>query len=173
MRTRILEGDELSNLAGVVGGPFYGRFDVIASLGNSQVVVLESDDGSTILAYWPIWVAVHLEPLWLDESVRKNPAAGKQLVEAMRQQLQANRITTAFAIIGFDDVMTHVPLAARLGFKRMAGDLFFVALEDAHDGSSSSTGDQSRGAVLHEPGREQAHQHGTKRRDDGPPDFGE
>lgn len=173
MRTRILEGDDLRILVDVPGNPFEGRPDVVRRLGNAQVVAVEADDGR-IVACWPIWVAVHLEPLWIAETQRGNPAVARSLVEGMRAQLQAEGITTAFAVIGYADVVTHAPMAGRLGFQRMPGDLFFLTLEEPEEsnGSSSSTGDQSGRPVLHEPGEQPAQPGRALRGDDGPPRLG-
>jgi hypothetical protein len=172
MRTRILEGEDLWRLADAPG-PFQGRRDVIAALGNAQVVAVEDAQG-TLLGYWPIWLAVHLEPLWVQPEARKNPAVIKALVMGMRAQLQAERITTAYATIAHEDLPTNLPMAARMGFERVPGDLFFVKLEagaEASDGSSSDSGDLDGRPVLHEPGQEQENRGGAGQRDSGPPDL--
>jgi hypothetical protein len=174
VRTRILEGDDLWLLADVPG-PFEGQRDVIAQLGNAQVVAVEDPTTGQILGYWPIWVAVHLEPLWVQPAARRNPAVIKALVMGMRAQLAAERITTAFATIAHVDLTANLPMAARMGFERVPGDLFFVKLADVAeagtDGSSSDPGNLPGRPVLHEPGEKQEDRRGARRLDEGPPDL--
>jgi len=176
MRVEVLEGEALGELVSTQG-PFHGQQAVVDQLGNAQVVVVRADNGA-IVAHWPIWVAIHLEPLWIDPEARKNPAVVRALVSAMQWQLVKERITTAFAVIGHADLVENLPLAARIGFERVPGDLFFVrsvvpAAEGAEDGavngSGSNPGNLPRRAVLHEPGAEQAEPADASERDDGPP----
>lgn len=173
MRTRILEKADLHVLA-TIPGPFFGHPDVLAQLGDGQVIAVE-DDSNSIVAYWPIWVAVHLEPLWVSPEARKNPAVIKALITTMQEQLKLHRITTAFAVIGHADLVQNLPLAARIGFERVPGDLFFVKAEEEEattHGSSSGPSDLTGRPVLHEPGREQEDRRGDGQLADGPPGLG-
>jgi len=80
-------------------------------------------DGS-IVAYWPIFYALHLEPLWIVEDQRARRPVVKGLLDLMRESLALIGKPVAFAVIDPDTPI--LALAERLGFDRVPGDLYYV-----------------------------------------------
>lgn len=90
------------------------------------VCVLDRDaDDARLLGYWPIWTAIHLDGLWVDTSA-EGPAAGalRSLLQGLFATLDHNGVGTAFAILA-EGTLSHEQ-AARLGFQRAPGDLYFL-----------------------------------------------
>jgi len=77
-----------------------------------------------IVAYWPIFYALHLEPLWIAEDHRRQAAVTHGLLDLMRQALLNIGKPVAFAVIDPDTPV--LALAERLGFDRVPGDLYYV-----------------------------------------------
>lgn len=85
------------------------------------------DDDDNIKAYWYIFDAIHVEPLWISEEYRKKPMLAKELLSLVRTMLAEANATVAFGIIKTEDFITHVPMAQRLGFKAVPGNLFYIS----------------------------------------------
>ena len=96
----------------------------LSALDLEALPVVEVD--GQIVAYWPAFFALHLEPLWVAEPYRLNPAVTRGLLEAMTQTLQTIGKPVAFAVI--DSATEVAPLAERLGFARVPGDLYYVQM---------------------------------------------
>lgn len=120
-KIRVLDPSEHERLIGL--GPFK---DLGPDPANSVVVVAEDDHGR-VLGYWCAFNAVHLEPLWVAESERGN-GVGMALWEGVREVLKEHGVLSAFAMVGDEDVMTHLPLAGKLGFQRVPASILFVNL---------------------------------------------
>lgn len=90
------------------------------------VCVLDTPhENARLLAYWPIWIATHLDGLWVDTS-EEGPAAGalRSLLEGVFATLDHNGVGTAFALLS-EGTLSHQQ-ASRLGFERAPGDLYFL-----------------------------------------------
>lgn len=126
MKTRLLEPSEHGRLAGI--GPFEKCGPDPAS---SMVIVAEDEDGE-ILGYWCAFNAVHLEPLWVVDGERNN-GVGMALWHGLREVLEEQGVANAFAMVGDEDTMTHLPLANKLGFKKLPVSTLFIQLSDKAD----------------------------------------
>lgn len=104
------------------GGPL-AEVD-LSRLEAEQLPVVEVD--GRIVAYWPCFYALHLEPLWIAEDHRQHPAVVRHLLEAMQEALQIIGESVSFAII--DPSTDTLALAERLQFARVPGDLYYVML---------------------------------------------
>ncbi|MHC4735938.1 MAG: GNAT family N-acetyltransferase [Planctomycetota bacterium] len=128
MKFRILEAEEHDKIAGL--GPFEGLPNGPNPEG-SRIVVAEEDE--KIVGFWCAFDAVHLEPLWIDPKVRGNGLVGKGLWNLLLAFLQDREVANAFAMIAHEDVITHLPMAARLGFKPLPTTVLFVDLTKAKE----------------------------------------
>ena len=120
--TRILGRNEIERVR-EAGGPLAEVPD-LSRLTEATIVVVE--DAGRIVAYWPIFYALHLEPLWITEDHRKSPSVVKGLLEAVGVVVEASEEPVSFAIIDPDLAESSLPLAERLGFARVPGDLYYV-----------------------------------------------
>lgn len=118
VRIRELEAHEFGILS-TLPGPL--QHATIAP-GMARVLVVERD--GEIAGYWMVYDAPHAEPLWLREDVRGRYDVVKPLLEAMVALLQECGVTFTFAIIGDQDLAMNVPLAERIGFTKIPGQLY-------------------------------------------------
>lgn len=79
-----------------------------------------------IVAYWPMFYALHLEPLWITEAYRRQPAVATRLLDLMTEALHTIGKPVAFAVI--DPATPVLQMAERLGFDRVPGDLYYVTV---------------------------------------------
>ncbi len=112
--------DEVTGV-GAPDGPLKGMTLHPDSVAHMLCVV---DETSTVKGYWPLFPAVHAEPLFLDPSVRLNVAVARQLIEAVLTKLQQNAVPYVFGIIGDGDVEINAPLAEKFGFIPIPGKLY-------------------------------------------------
>lgn len=97
---------------------------------HSRIIVAElGGPGGALVAFWGMFSAVHVEPLWIHPDHRKRPGLIRRLWLTVRQTLLDLGIHTAFAAIADRDAAQNVPLAMRIGFDRFSGDLYFVQLQ--------------------------------------------
>jgi GNAT superfamily N-acetyltransferase len=118
-----------------------------------------------VVAYWPVWLAVHAEPLWVDPAHR-TPGTIRVLVETLFQHLRDAGVGSAFVVLGHADQQVTLSAALRLGFQRVPGDLYVVDLRAAQPapveepeagvphGRSRRAGDLARHPTLREPPRQ-------------------
>lgn len=120
------------------------EFDVLKSLPPFDEIGLGADDRDKIrvvgairngklVAYWMLFDTVHVEPLWISPEERGNPTLVRQIWERVRGVLDACRVPLAFCIIGDGALSTNAPMAARLGFKPMSGNLFYLLVDRARE----------------------------------------
>ena len=122
-KIRVLDPDEHGLLVGL--GPFKDRGPDPAGC----AVVVAEDDHGRVIGYWCAFNAVHLEPLWVAEAERDN-GVGMAMWAGLRQLLDENGVANAFAMVADEDVMTHLPLAAKLGFQRIPVSILFISLNE-------------------------------------------
>lgn len=105
-----------------------------ADLSNMRAALLAvvEVDGK-IVAYWPVWQAIHAEPLWVTEEQRHNPAVIRGILDQVEQAMIQANDPIIFAIIGEADLLTSGRYAKRLGFTRVPGDLY-VLHRDTEEG---------------------------------------
>jgi hypothetical protein len=96
----------------------------LSTLQAKALPVIEVD--GQIVAYWPCFYALHLEPLWVTEDARQHPAVLRALLELLQQTLMEIGEPVSFAVI--DPATPTLPLAERLGFARVPGDLYYVTM---------------------------------------------
>lgn len=126
MELRELKQEEMYLLANIP------PFDVLGppQASNCSVLAMLDEEGK-VIAYWTVFAAVHVEPMWIAEHHRGNTGLVRRLWTAVLQKLKAVGCKTAFATIKYDDAMASLPPALRLGFKRYYGDLYTIEVEDA------------------------------------------
>lgn len=113
------------------GGPL-AEVDT-SNMHKANIAAVEVD--GQLVAYWPVWRAIHAEPLWVAEAYRHHPgvirALLRELEKALDPLMQETGEHIAFAIIGDADVLASGRYAMRLGFERVPGDLFFLIRQPA------------------------------------------
>lgn len=113
------------------GGPLAEAPDLSKFAQEAIVPVVEMD--GKIVAYWPVWKAVHAEPLWVSTDHRRSTAIIRGILQGVETALAAFGEPVSFAIIGQDDLDTSGVYAKRLGFERVPGDLYYVMLGPAEE----------------------------------------
>lgn len=123
---RTLEPEEVEK-ALAAGGPLSDQVLNPDQMREMSIAVVEVD--GQIVAYWVVWYALHLEPLWIHPSWRKHPAVCGGIVQAMEAIVEASGEPAGFAIIEQENLETLAPLAQRLGFHEAPGKLFYVVVQ--------------------------------------------
>lgn len=90
-------------------------------------MVVAEDASGKIKGYWCAFNAVHVEPLWIAESERNNGVGGR-LWEKLQEVLHALHAPIAFAVVMDEDAPTHLPMAYKVGFRRIPGSVLYVDL---------------------------------------------
>lgn len=124
---RTLGPEEYSKLEGI------GLFNIfnLPNMEHCIPVVAEKQPSGKIVAYWLVFDAVHVEPLWIDEEHRNKPGLARRLWKTVQDVLVAKQVPVAFACIGSGDMAANLPMATRLGFKKLQADLFFIEVKPA------------------------------------------
>lgn len=94
-------------------------------------MVVAEDERGVIVATWGVFATVHIEPLWIEESHRKNPGLIRGLWEAVHEILKRTSQKVSFAILAEDS--PALPLAERLDFEKIDGDLYWVRLRNPRE----------------------------------------
>lgn len=118
---RTLRPDEMSRLA-EAGGPMHGYPSPETLAGSTKIVVLERE--GAIVGYWVVADTVHIEPLWLDPSVRHHPRAAMDLLQQVYTELQNAGVGSVYAIIDEGNLEQMGPLARRVGLTEVPGRIF-------------------------------------------------
>lgn len=105
----------------------------IPAFGHTRIVVAQDVEGGNIVAYWFIFDAVHVEPLWVDPNYRKRPGMARRLWGRVREILEETKVPGAFAMVHDADAMPNASQAIRLGFKRLPGDLYYLRVSDGRE----------------------------------------
>lgn len=110
------------------GGPLQDLKLDATKLADMAIAVVE-DDGA-IVAYWVVWYALHLEPLWVRDDHRKSPAVIRQIVQQVQEIVVATDAPAAFCIVEDVDAGEVVAqYADRLGFMKAPGTLYYVVVQ--------------------------------------------
>jgi hypothetical protein len=139
---RDLPAEEFHRLQGI------GLFEIydLPNMQHSRAVVGEEvyPDGShKIVAYWLVFDAVHVEPLWIHPDHRKKPGFARRLWKGVQDVLVATGVPIAFACIADNDAAENLPQALRLGFKKIPGSLFFIEVRPEDRTNYKSLADQA------------------------------
>lgn len=122
IRPLILQGADVERVR-EAGGPL-AEVEDLSKLRNDATVIAIEVDGQ-IIAYWPAFYALHLEPLWIKDEFRKSPGVNRALLELVASVVTRTEEPVAFAIIENPEAESF-HLADRLGFARVPGDLYYV-----------------------------------------------
>lgn len=122
VRKFILPMDELERIR-EAGGPL-AEADLSKLVGRALVAVVEVD--GRIVAYWPVWQAVHAEPLWVTEAARNNPAVIRGILDQVEVAIDQFGDPLIFAIIEEGNELTSGAYASRLGFEKVPGELWVL-----------------------------------------------
>ncbi len=92
----------------------------------SRIMVAEvGGPGGAIVGYWGIFMAIHIEPLWIAPEYRKRPGVVRRMWRGIQSLLADLGADTAFACI-FEADAPNKPLAQKLGFVEAPGKLYFI-----------------------------------------------
>lgn len=128
MITRRTLAPEESQKAIDAGGPLQDLQLDATRLAEMSIAVVE-DDG-VIVAYWVVWYAMHLEPLWVREDHRSSPAVIKNIMRQVQEIVVASDAPSAFCVV--EDVAAGEAVAQyadRLGFQKAPGQLYYVVVQ--------------------------------------------
>lgn len=108
-----------------------GLFEIFALPNMEHTIPIVGQNARTgeIEAYWLVFDAVHVEPLWIAEKHRKKAGFARRLWGAVQSALVARNVPIAFACIADNDAAQNLPQATRLGFKKIPGSLYFVEVK--------------------------------------------
>jgi hypothetical protein len=109
------------------GGPLQELQLDATRLAEMSVAVVEVD--GVIVAYWVVWYALHVEPLWIAEAWRKHPRVVSGIVEEMQAIVEATQEPVAYCEIQDENLEVVSGYAARLGFHEAPGKLFYVIMQ--------------------------------------------
>lgn len=113
--------DDLGTLATLLpNGPLYGRDLTHAQ---ARVVVIEDATTDTVLAYWPVFGAIHIDCLYVDPSLRHHAKVQFAFLGALVTMLQSIGVGHVFAIIGAKQP-ENAELAIKMGLAPVLGRLY-------------------------------------------------
>lgn len=115
--------------------PLFQQFG-LPNLQHTRVVVAQEVGTGKLAAYWMIYDAVHVEPLWIDDQHRKRPGLARQLWGGVQRVLEQTDANTAYATIADQDMAMNLPQATRLGFKKVPGALFYITVKGSEEGNA-------------------------------------
>lgn len=101
--------------------------------GLKHVRVVGAFRDSRMVACWMLHDAVHAEPVWIAEEERANPAVIRPLWESVRRVLVGSGCPVAYVVVGDGALANSAPLAMRLGFQPMNGNLFYLLVDEARN----------------------------------------
>jgi len=103
----------------------------------SSRVLVAQDAAGSIVGYWFLHAALHVEPFWLAPEARSQHLA-KKMWDGIREMMKQGSAKVAYGIISDEDLVT-AGMARRLGFQRVPGGLYFVTTEEAKKGNGHAT----------------------------------
>jgi len=98
-------------------------------LKDMSIAVVEVD--GRIVAYWVVFYALHVEPLWIAEDHRKSPGVVGGIVQQMQTIVEATSEPAAFCLIEEANAAVVAPYADRLGFHEAPGRVYYLVLQPA------------------------------------------
>lgn len=128
LRTYTLAPDQVHR-ALEAGGPLQTMQVDPDRMKDMSVAVVEVDD--RIVAYWVIWYALHVEPLWIQEEWRKHPGVVGGIVRQMQQVVEETGEPAVYCQIDQENADRVEPYATRLGFLEAPGKSYYLVLKPA------------------------------------------
>lgn len=119
--------DDIPRVIEQAGGPLRELAADPERLKDMSIACVEVD--GQIVAYWVVWYALHVEPLWVTEEQRKHPAVIKGIVTEMQRIVEGTGEPAAFCVIEEANLQHVAPYADRLGFQAAPGTLFYVVVQ--------------------------------------------
>jgi hypothetical protein len=107
----------------------------IPNFGHSRVIVAQKHATGQVVGYWIIFDAIHIEPLWVAPSHRKNPGLLRRMWFGVKRVLCEVSAKRAFAIILDADADENLPQTMRMGFRKLPGSLYFVDISKFGEGA--------------------------------------
>jgi hypothetical protein len=89
----------------------------------ARILVAETPD-KQIIGYWVAYLAVHMDPLWIEAEYRNRAHFLMALIGAMVTLLQQGGVQFAYAIIADGDQPQNGALAEKIGLSRLPGALY-------------------------------------------------
>lgn len=90
---------------------------------SSRVLIAQAPDG-TVIGYWFLHAALHVEPFWLHPE-HGSPQLARRMWDGIRAMMEQSQAPVAHAIIMDEDLVT-AGMARRLGFSPVPGRLYWV-----------------------------------------------
>lgn len=109
------------------GGPLKDLQASPDRLKDMRIAVVEVD--GQIVAYWVIWYALHVEPLWVHDDWRKHPGVIAGIVDEMQTVVESTGEGAAFCVIEAENAEVVAGYAHRLGFFDAPGKLYYLVLQ--------------------------------------------
>lgn len=135
MQAKVYTGQDAAEKVRQAGGPL-AEASVPEERYTHVLLAVVEDDAGQAVAYWPVFLAAHAEPLWITPTARHNPAVGRALLQALSSALTlADAGDTPYVILDADS--PH-EMAAALGCVRVPGDLYLLPLGGTHGRRSNS-----------------------------------
>lgn len=109
------------------GGPLQDLAVQADRLTDMRIAVVEVD--GRIVAYWVVWYALHVEPLWVHDDWRRHPGVIAGIVDQMQEVVEGTGESSAFCVIEAENAETVAGYAHRLGFFDAPGKLYYLVLQ--------------------------------------------
>jgi hypothetical protein len=96
----------------------------LPSADRTRILVLERPEDGAIVGWWFLFLAYHADPLWIAPDYRGKAGSIGRMVAGMQQLMIDEGVPSAFALIHHDQAEGIRTQAARMGFERLAADLY-------------------------------------------------
>jgi hypothetical protein len=95
-------------------------------VGGARAVVAQTADG-TVVGFWFLFNAIHVEPFYLDMAYRRHPGVLRRMWRGVQGIMESLGASVAWAVIPDVDIPAGTPsMAQRMGFHPVAGKLYFI-----------------------------------------------
>lgn len=101
----------------------------------ARAIVAAVEVDGKVVAYWPVWKAVHAEPLWVHPDARNNPAVIRGILDQVELAMDEMGDPVIFAIIEDAEMLTSGAYAKRLGYQQVPGSLFMLFRQPKEEGT--------------------------------------
>lgn len=91
----------------------------------SRVVIAEDSEGA-IKGYWFVYIALHVEPLWVAEEKRHDFSVIARMWKRVKEIMYADKWLAGYAIIADSNLDTVGKSAEWLGFTKIDGSLYYI-----------------------------------------------
>lgn len=105
----------------------------------ARVLVAQDQTTGNIVAYWFVFTAVHVEPVWIAEDYRHRPSVVRRLWSGVKRILTSINCDLAFCCVNYDAPWANASMAQRLGFRRLPTDLYFLKTRELEAGKTNGS----------------------------------